>query len=49
MKRGHDAAAAAAATTKKKRHKKKKKKAADSWTQSTTRHPFEVSQTSDHA
>lgn len=50
MKRGHDAAAAAAATTRKKRRKKKKKKAADSWTHSTTtRHPFEVSQTSDHA
>ena len=48
MKRARDdGAAAAAAKTKKKR--RKKKKAADSWTQSTARHAFEVSTPSDHA
>ena len=50
MKRARDdGAAAAAAKTKKKRRKAKKKKAADSWTQSTARHAFDVTQTSDHA
>ena len=40
---------AAAPPKKKKRRKTKKKKAADSWTQSTARHAFDVSTPSDHA
>ena len=40
---------AAVAPKKKKRRKTKKKTAADSWTQQTTRHAFDVSTPSDHA
>ena len=49
MKRARDDGAAAAAAKTKKKRRKKKKKAADSWTQPTARHAFEVTQTSDHA
>ena len=39
----------AAAAPKKKKRRKTKKKKADSWTQQTTRHAFEVATPSDHA
>ena len=49
MKRARDDGAAAAAAKTKKKRRKKKKKAADSWTQPTARHAFDVSTPSDHA